>query len=111
MKKWQALGSAAALLATLLLGGCSGQQAAATPEQAMQNATPLMQAGANMVKLEGGDFLLPTIKSRCVLQACPLPALEQAAAWLAGQLPDYSDEQRSLLLQLAGIGHGTCQLA
>ena len=37
MKKWQALGSAAALLAALLLGGCSGQQAAATPEQA---ATP-----------------------------------------------------------------------
>jgi 3-methyl-2-oxobutanoate hydroxymethyltransferase len=29
----------------------------------MQNATPLMQAGANMVKLEGGDFLLPTIKA------------------------------------------------
>ena len=35
----------------------------ATVEQAMQNATPLMQAGANMVKLEGGDFLLPTIKA------------------------------------------------
>lgn len=35
----------------------------ATPELAMQNATPLMQAGANMVKLEGGDFLLPTIKA------------------------------------------------
>ena len=34
MKKWQALGSAAALLAALLLEGCSGQQAAATPEQA-----------------------------------------------------------------------------
>lgn len=35
----------------------------ATPEQAMQSVTPLMQAGANMVKLEGGDFLLPTIKA------------------------------------------------
>ena len=43
MKKWQALGSAAALLATLLLGGCSGQQAAATPEQA---ATPSPAATA-----------------------------------------------------------------
>ena len=43
MKKWQALGSAAALLATLLLGGCSGQQAAATPEQA---ATPSPTATA-----------------------------------------------------------------
>lgn len=35
----------------------------ATVEQALHNATPLMQAGANMVKLEGGDFLLPTIKA------------------------------------------------
>ena len=43
MKKWQALGSAAALLATLLLGGCSRQQAAATPEQA---ATPSPAATA-----------------------------------------------------------------
>lgn len=43
MKKWQALGSAAALLAALLLGGCSGQQAAATPEQA---ATPSPAATA-----------------------------------------------------------------
>lgn len=43
MKKWQALGSAAALLAALLLEGCSGQQAAATPEQA---ATPSPAATA-----------------------------------------------------------------
>lgn len=35
----------------------------ATTEQAFSNATPLMQAGANMVKLEGGEFLLPTIKA------------------------------------------------
>ncbi len=35
----------------------------ATVEQAMQNATPLMQAGANMVKLEGGEFLLATIRA------------------------------------------------
>jgi len=35
----------------------------ATMEQAFANATPLMQAGANMVKLEGGEFLLPTIKA------------------------------------------------
>ncbi|CAM5200938.1 3-methyl-2-oxobutanoate hydroxymethyltransferase [Alishewanella longhuensis] len=30
-----------------------------TPEQAMQNVIPLMQAGANMVKLEGGIFCYP----------------------------------------------------
>ncbi len=34
-----------------------------TTEQALQSVIPLMQAGANMVKLEGGDFLLPTIKA------------------------------------------------
>ena len=34
-----------------------------TIEQALQSVVPLMQAGANMVKLEGGDFLLPTVKA------------------------------------------------
>ncbi|CAM3771113.1 3-methyl-2-oxobutanoate hydroxymethyltransferase [Rheinheimera salexigens] len=34
-----------------------------TLEQTLQNVMPLMQAGANMVKLEGGEFLLPTIKA------------------------------------------------
>jgi 3-methyl-2-oxobutanoate hydroxymethyltransferase len=33
----------------------------ATPEQAMTNATTLMQAGASMVKLEGGHWLLDTV--------------------------------------------------
>ncbi|MDP4536240.1 3-methyl-2-oxobutanoate hydroxymethyltransferase [Alkalimonas collagenimarina] len=35
----------------------------ATTEQAFQSVLPLMQAGANMVKLEGGDFLLSTVKA------------------------------------------------
>ena len=48
------------------------------------------------------SFLLPTIKSRCVLQACPLPVLEVAAQWLAGELPEMAVEQREMLLQLAG---------
>lgn len=34
-----------------------------TTEQTLQNVIPLMQAGANMVKVEGGEFLLPTIKA------------------------------------------------
>lgn len=34
-----------------------------TTEQALQSVIPLMQAGANMVKLEGGEFLLPTVKA------------------------------------------------
>jgi len=35
----------------------------ATMEQTFASVTPLMQAGANMVKMEGGEFLLPTIKA------------------------------------------------
>ncbi len=34
----------------------------ATPEQAMDNAALLMQAGAHMVKIEGGDWLCETIR-------------------------------------------------
>ncbi|MGD8170879.1 3-methyl-2-oxobutanoate hydroxymethyltransferase [Vibrio sp. TRT 21S02] len=34
----------------------------ATPEQACENAAKLMQAGANMVKIEGGDWLVETVK-------------------------------------------------
>lgn len=34
----------------------------ATPEQACTNAAKLMQAGANMVKIEGGDWLVPTVR-------------------------------------------------
>lgn len=34
----------------------------ATPEQTMINATTLMQAGANMVKVEGGHWLLDSVK-------------------------------------------------
>lgn len=33
-----------------------------TPEQAMDNAAILMRAGAEMVKLEGGQWLAPTVK-------------------------------------------------
>lgn len=33
----------------------------ATPEQAMINATRVMQAGAHMVKIEGGRWLAPTV--------------------------------------------------
>ncbi|MDE1225752.1 3-methyl-2-oxobutanoate hydroxymethyltransferase [Vibrio aestuarianus] len=34
----------------------------ATPEQACENAAKIMQAGANMVKIEGGDWLIDTVK-------------------------------------------------
>ena len=34
----------------------------ATPEQACNNAAQLMRSGANMVKIEGGDWLIDTVK-------------------------------------------------
>ncbi|MCD8475379.1 3-methyl-2-oxobutanoate hydroxymethyltransferase [Shewanella fodinae] len=34
----------------------------ATPEQALSNCAKVMQAGAAMVKLEGGHWLMPTVK-------------------------------------------------
>lgn len=46
--------------------------------------------------------LLPTIKSRCVQQACPQPTAEQARTWLAGSLPGESTEALDELLVLAG---------
>jgi len=45
--------------------------------------------------------LLPTIKSRCVQQACPLPGEAVSLAWLAGALPELGDEERADLLTLA----------
>lgn len=60
-------------------------------------------AGTVFLLLSGQpSFLLPTIKSRCVLQACPLPPASMAAQWLAGQLPEMDAGQRDMLLQLAG---------
>ena len=45
--------------------------------------------------------LLPTIKSRCVQQACPLPGRQQSLDWLAGQLPGLDPALREQLLALA----------
>ncbi|WP_263262881.1 DNA polymerase III subunit delta' [Pseudomonas entomophila] len=45
--------------------------------------------------------LLPTIRSRCVQQPCPLPSPAQAAQWLAATLPEVGDEARADLLALA----------
>ena len=47
------------------------------------------------------SFLLPTIKSRCVLQACPLPSEQASVQWLQQQQPDLSIEQCQTLLALA----------
>ncbi len=45
--------------------------------------------------------LLPTLKSRCVQQACPLPGWAISLQWLAAALPDSTDPEREELLTLA----------
>ena len=45
--------------------------------------------------------LLPTIRSRCVQQACPLPSEVMSLEWLAKALPECSDAERRELLTLA----------
>ncbi|MNZ77276.1 DNA polymerase III subunit tau [compost metagenome] len=45
--------------------------------------------------------LLPTIKSRCVQQACPLPDTAQSLAWLSAALPECDEQERIELLTLA----------
>lgn len=45
--------------------------------------------------------LLPTVKSRCVQQACPLPSEAMSLDWLAHALPDCSQDERFELLTLA----------
>ncbi|MCF7533979.1 DNA polymerase III subunit delta' [Pseudomonas petrae] len=45
--------------------------------------------------------LLPTVKSRCVQQACPLPSDVMSIAWLADALPDCTEQERVDLLTLA----------
>ncbi|TBU72889.1 DNA polymerase III subunit delta' [Phytopseudomonas daroniae] len=45
--------------------------------------------------------LLPTIKSRCVQQACPLPSEAVSLQWLSEALPDSSEQEVRELLYLA----------
>jgi DNA polymerase-3 subunit delta' len=45
--------------------------------------------------------LLPTVKSRCVQQACPLPGEQMSLEWLGKALPDCSQDERAELLSLA----------
>ena len=47
------------------------------------------------------SFLLPTIKSRCVLQVCPLPTEQDSVQWLQQQQPELSTEECQTLLALA----------
>lgn len=53
--------------------------------------------------------LLPTIKSRCVQQACPLPGAAASLEWLARALPDEPAEALEELLALSGGSSLTAQ--
>ncbi|MDX1706446.1 3-methyl-2-oxobutanoate hydroxymethyltransferase [Pseudidiomarina sp.] len=84
----------------------------ATPEQACQEAAKLMRAGANMVKLEGGDWLLDTIRGlveRGVPVCAHLGLLPQSVNVLGGykvqgreQSAAESTTRQALALQQAG---------
>ena len=73
----------------------------ATPEAAMTNAARLMQAGANMVKLEGGDWLLETVamlKERGIPVCGHLGLTPQSVDALGGfKVQGRSDEQAEAL--------------
>lgn len=48
------------------------------------------------------SFLLPTIKSRCVLQQCPMPTAEQALAWLQANHQQPTETLQAALNLAAG---------
>ena len=84
----------------------------ATPEQAFQSAATLMQAGAHMVKLEGGAWLAPTVEflvTRGIPVCGHLGLTPQSVNTLGGYRVQGRTEtgaqklmQDSLLLQNAG---------
>lgn len=69
-----------------------------TPEQAYRTATQLMQAGANMVKLEGGLWLTETIeglKTRGVPVCAHLGLLPQSVNVLGGYKVQGKEQQQA----------------
>jgi 3-methyl-2-oxobutanoate hydroxymethyltransferase len=81
-------------------------------QQALDNATVLMRAGAEMVKLEGGEWLLPTVQmlvARSIPVCAHLGLTPQSVHQLGGfrvQAREKDDAQRllddALALQAAG---------
>ncbi|HHY0519352.1 3-methyl-2-oxobutanoate hydroxymethyltransferase [Vibrio parahaemolyticus] len=84
----------------------------ATPEQACENAAKLMRAGANMVKIEGGDWLVDTVKmltERAVPVCAHLGLTPQSVNILGGYKIQGRDQEKAdrmvkdaLALQEAG---------
>ncbi|WP_438472068.1 3-methyl-2-oxobutanoate hydroxymethyltransferase [Vibrio alginolyticus] len=83
-----------------------------TPEQACENAAKLMRAGANMVKIEGGDWLVDTVKmltERAVPVCAHLGLTPQAVNIFGGYKIQGRDQEKAdrmvkdaLALQEAG---------
>ena len=70
----------------------------ASPQQTYANAAQLMQAGANMVKLEGGDWLIDTIKgltARGVPVCAHLGLLPQSVNVLGGYKVQGKQQQQA----------------
>lgn len=74
----------------------------ATPDQAMVNATRIMQAGAQMVKIEGGEWLAPTVQmlsDRGVPVCAHLGLTPQSVNKLGGfRVQGRSDDQAEQIL-------------
>jgi len=75
----------------------------ATPEQTLANAVTLMAAGAQIVKLEGGAWLAPTVRmltERGIPVCCHLGLTPQSVHMIGGyKVQGRSDEQASKLKQ------------
>ena len=75
---------------------------AESPEQAMRNACELMQAGAHMVKLEGGGWTAPTVRflvDRGVPVCAHLGLTPQTVHALGGYRVQGKDEQAAATLR------------
>jgi len=79
----------------------------ATPEDAMKNATRIMQAGAHMVKMEGGEWLVETVKmlsDRGIPVCAHLGLTPQSVNKLGGyRVQGRSDEQARIMLKDASL--------
>ncbi|GAA6154404.1 3-methyl-2-oxobutanoate hydroxymethyltransferase [Pseudoteredinibacter isoporae] len=74
-----------------------------TPDLAMENATRIMQAGAHMVKIEGGEWLAPTVKmlgERGIPVCAHLGLTPQSVNKLGGfKVQGRSDDQADTILK------------
>ncbi|WP_026957769.1 3-methyl-2-oxobutanoate hydroxymethyltransferase [Aliagarivorans taiwanensis] len=84
----------------------------ATTEQAYENAAKLMQAGAQMVKVEGGDWLTPTIRGLVErgIPVCGHLGLTPQSVHLfggfkvQGREPEQADEMLKHAIELEAAG-------